>query len=174
MKKDSAPDENWRTVFPSFPVVMATVESNGSKNIITLGMVHVFSFDPPIVGIGVSPRRHSFQMLKDSGEFVINIPTKELVPQTLFCGIKSGNKIDKFKETGLTPVPGEAVKAPLIGECPVNLECKVVKETEVGDHVWFLGEVVKAHIKENYRRGDAVSYWAGEFRMMGELVGKRQ
>ena len=168
-----APEGTWYRLFPSFPVVMVTVEHGSSRNIITLGMVHIFSFDPPIIGIGVSPKRHSFEMIKESGEFVLNIPSKELVPQTLFCGIKSGSKIDKFKETGFSAVKADTVNAPLIEDCPVNIECKVVQEIVVGDHTWFFGRVQKIHMNESYKRDDALTYWSGEFRMMGELVGKR-
>ena len=174
MKKLQKPEGAWYRLFPSFPVAMVTVECEGKSNIITLAMVHVFSFEPPLIGIGVSPKRHSFSMLKGSREFVLNVPDKELIPQTLYCGVKSGRKLDKFRETGLTPVKAQFVGAPLIGECPVNIECKVVQEIETGDHVWFLGRVEAIHMDEGYDRICAASYWGGEFRMMGELIGKRQ
>lgn len=174
MKKVNKPKENWNRVFPSFPVIMASMEHKGKKNIITLGLFHQFSFNPPIIGIGVSPTHHSYGMIRDSGQFVINVPIKELVPQTLFCGIKSGKTVDKFKETGFTAKRGKNVRAPLIVECPVNLECRVINEYKIGDHQWFIGMVEKIHIDDKYDRNDAVTYWAGQFRMMGEIVGKRE
>lgn len=159
--------------FPAFPVVLATTQHNGKRNIITLGMVHVFSFKPPLVGIGIAPGRHSYSLIKESREFVLSIPGKEIVNAVQYCGTKSGRDVDKFMEAKLIPVQGETVKAPLIKECPVNLECKIVKEVEAGDHTWFIGEVKKVHIDENYNKENSLIYWNMEYRVIGELVEQR-
>jgi flavin reductase (DIM6/NTAB) family NADH-FMN oxidoreductase RutF len=155
--------------FPPFPCVLVTTQNN----IITLGMVHIFSFNPPLVGIGVSPRRHSFNLLKQSKEYVINVPPKNLLPQVSFCGENSGRNNDKFEKTGLTKQPSLKVKVPSILECPLNIECKVIKEVDTGDHVWFIGEVIAAQIDNSYNPEDAILYWGGFYRVPGNIIGKR-
>jgi flavin reductase (DIM6/NTAB) family NADH-FMN oxidoreductase RutF len=155
--------------FPCFPCVLVTTENN----IITIGMVHIFSFSPPLIGIGVSPRRCSFNLIKRSKEYVINIPTKNLLSQVSFCGENSGRDHDKYKETGLTKQPSLRVKTPSIQECPLNIECRVVKEVETGDHIWFIGEVVYAQIDSTYNPEDAILYWGGFYRIPGLVIGKR-
>lgn len=173
MKQALDSGEGWKSVFPSFPVALVTCSSGGKDNIITIGLVHVFSFKPPIIGIGVAPSRHSHGMLKTSREFVINLPSAAQVKEAMACGSKSGRDTDKFAAAGLTREKAAAVSAPLVRECPVSIECRVVKEVEVGDHEWFMGEVLKTHIEEGYRREDALQYWAGTFGKMGPAVGKR-
>jgi flavin reductase (DIM6/NTAB) family NADH-FMN oxidoreductase RutF len=167
-KTEMNPVRGIRT-FPAFPVVMAVVGKE-EKNIITIALVHVFSFNPPLVGIGVSPSRFSHELLHRSPDFSINIPSKELVEETIFCGEKSGKDFDKFEETGLTAIPGKKIGTPVIGECLVNLECKKVQVFDTGDHTWFIGEVMCAQTVENYDRERALIYWAGEFRTLGETI----
>jgi flavin reductase (DIM6/NTAB) family NADH-FMN oxidoreductase RutF len=136
-------------------------------------MVHVFSNNPPLVGIGIAPGRYSYRLIKESGEFVLGIPDKELVRVVNYCGTKSGRDVDKFKETKLTPVKGIAVKAPLIKECHVNIECSVLNEVKAGDHNWFIGEVKKVHIDETYDKETSLIYWDKEYRVVGEVVDRR-
>ncbi|NQT09459.1 flavin reductase family protein, partial [Candidatus Bathyarchaeota archaeon] len=112
---------------PAGNVVMATVVGNdGKPNIITLGMYMPISIDPPLVCIGVAPRRYSHTLLEENGEFVINTPSIDLEEQMHYCGIKSGRDVDKWAETGLTPMPSLKVKPPRIEECFSHLECRVV------------------------------------------------
>ena len=168
-KKIVEPDRGLR-LFPAFPVVLACVESEGKRNIITLGMVHVFSFEPPLVGVGVHPKRYSFAMMRNAKEFTLNIPGKDLLEKTNFCGTHSGRDTDKFRETGLTPGTSETVKSPVIEECPVNYECKVVKELETGDHVWFIAEVTRVRVSDNYDKENALIYWGKEYRTAGKVL----
>lgn len=156
--------------FPAFPVVLAAMQHNGIRNIITLGMVHVFSFKPPLIGIGIAPGRYSYKLIKESGEFVLGIPDKEIARAVKYCGTHSGRDVDKFRETKLTPVKGRTVKAPLIRECPVNLECTNVKEIEAGDHTWFIGEVKEVHIDDDYNKENSLIYWDTEYRVIGEKI----
>jgi flavin reductase (DIM6/NTAB) family NADH-FMN oxidoreductase RutF len=167
-KSDMNPVRGIRT-FPAFPVVLVVVGKE-EKNIITIALVHAFSFNPPLVGIGVMPTRFSHELLHRSPDFSINIPSKELVEETIFCGEKSGKDYDKFEETGLTPVMGKKIGSPIIEECLVNLECKKVQTFDTGDHTWFIGEVVHAQTVDNYDRERALIYWAGEFRTLGEII----
>jgi flavin reductase (DIM6/NTAB) family NADH-FMN oxidoreductase RutF len=158
-----------RKEFPSFPVVAVTVRDN----IIAIGLVHAFSFDPPMIGIGVNPKRYSYQLLEETKDFGVNIPTKNLVEQVNLCGNISGRNRNKFQEAGLTPMKAKIIKSALIEECPVNLECANVQKLDFGgSHSWFVGEVVAAHRDENYDREQALSYWKSEYRVMGDLVKK--
>ena len=167
MKKQITPDEA-EDCFSGFPVVLATVK--GSKdNIITLAMCHVFSFKPPYIGVGIAPKRFSHGLFKESDDFAVNIPTRELLRATEICGSKSGRKVDKFEASGLTREKAERITAPLIAECPVNIECIKFKEVDAGDHTWFIGEIVAARRAESYKVADMMLYW-GEYRLIGELV----
>ena len=145
MKVKKAP----RTALFPCPVVLVTsVGSEGKPNIITLAWAGIVCSDPPTIGVGIRPHRHSFRLIEESGEFVVNIPTTRILEQTDFCGVVSGKDVDKFSATGLTPEPAERVKPPLIRECPVNIECTVKKKIPLGVHHLFLGEVVSVHVDE--------------------------
>lgn len=133
------------------PAVMVSMADKGGKyNIITLGWVGTVCTNPPMVSISVRPERYSYQILKDTGEFVINLTTKDLAFATDYCGVKSGRDVDKFKEMKLTALPGKEVKAPLIGESPVSIECKVREIQELGSHHMFLADVVAVHVENEY------------------------
>ena len=125
------------------PVVMVSLaDRDGRPNIITLAWVGTVCTNPPMVSISVRPERYSYPILKEAGEFVINLTTKELAFATDYCGVKSGRDVDKFKEMGLTPIPASEVKAPMIKESPVNIECKVRQILPLGSHDMFLADVV--------------------------------
>lgn len=162
--------------FPAFPVVLAAVgdgNGEGEKNIITVVLVHMFSFNPPVLGIGVSPSRYSYNLLDKSEDFSINVPGKELVEEVLFCGQKSGKDLNKFEECGFTYAKGKKIKSPVLPECMVNLECKKINKIDAGDHTWFLGEVVHAEMENNIDRTRALMYWSGEFRVIGDIIRRR-
>jgi len=145
----SVPLDRALQIGPPTSVVLATcISSDGKPNIITLGMYMPISNKPPLIVIGVSPRRYSHQLIMETAEFVVNVPTKDIVEQTVFCGTVSGRSHDKFKEAGLTPVPANIVKPPLIKECVSSLECKVTAKYTCGDHTLFVGEVVATHVKK--------------------------
>jgi flavin reductase (DIM6/NTAB) family NADH-FMN oxidoreductase RutF len=131
-------------------VVMATcVDPKGRANIITLGMFMSISSTPPLVCIGVSPKRFSHDLIAESGEFVVNAPSIELMKEMDFCGTASGRDVDKFAETGLTPIPSSRVKPPRIEECFGHLECRMVQRYTLGDHTLFVGEVLAASADED-------------------------
>lgn len=167
MKNSIAPDKA-DEAFAGFPVVLATV--SGSKdNVITLAMCHVFSFKPPLIGVGIAPRRFSYGLFKESKDFAINIPDKKMLRAVQICGSKSGRDVDKFSASGLTKEKADKISAPLIAECPVNIECVKVKEAETGDHTWFIGEVVASRSSPEYRRADMILFW-NDYRVIGDLV----
>jgi flavin reductase (DIM6/NTAB) family NADH-FMN oxidoreductase RutF len=163
------------------PTVLVTVKAEEKNpNIITVAWTGVFSHSPAIVYIAVHPARYSNSIIKESMEYVINIPSENLAKITDYCGIVSGRNVNKFEETGLTPIPANAVKAPLIKECAVNIECKVKDIINYGSHDIFVGEIVAIHyneevIKENgtpdVEKIRPYGYSFGEYRSMGEKLG---
>jgi len=142
---------------PAGVVVMATcVGEDDRANIITLGMYMPISIRPPMVCIGVAPQRHSHGLIEETGEFVVNVPPITIKEQMHYCGVKSGRDVDKFAETGLTPMPSLKVKPPRIEECFGHIECKVVQSHVCGDHTLFVGEVVATSADEGVMRGDVL------------------
>ena len=138
----------WPALFPCPVVLVTSIDSNGKPNIITLAWAGTVCSEPPTVGLGIRPQRYSYRLIEDSGELVVNIPTKDLLKEADYCGVVSGKNVDKFSETGLTPEPAEKVKPPLIKECPVNLECVVKEKIPLGVHHLFLAEIVLVHIDQ--------------------------
>lgn len=133
------------------PVVMVSViDQEGKPNIITVAWAGTICTNPPMVSISIRPERYSHQLLKDSGEFVINLTTLELAYATDYCGVKSGRDVDKFKVLGLHSLPSDKVKPPLIEESPVNMECRVTQSYLLGSHELFMAEVVAVHADEKY------------------------
>lgn len=163
------------------PVAMVSVaDKEGKQNIITIAWTGTICSDPPMVSISVRPERYSYHMIKETGEFVINLTTKELAFATDYCGVKSGRDVDKFAAMQLTPVRGEKVKAPLIAESPVNLECKVTEVKHLGTHDMFMAEVVCVHADEKYmdeqnrfhlEMADPIVYSHGTYMTTGEKIG---
>ena len=133
------------------PVVMVSVaDKEGRSNIITVAWAGTICTNPAMVSISVRPERYSHSIIKETGEFVINLTTKDLTFATDYCGVKSGRDVDKFKEMNLTALPASQVKAPLIAESPVNIECKVRDVLALGSHDMFLADVVAVHADEKY------------------------
>ena len=178
-KKNLKPD----THLTPTPAVMVSCQRGEEKpNIITIAWVGVICSDPPMLSISVRPSRYSYGIIKESGEFIVNIPTLEQCKETDYCGIVSGRDVDKFEDTGLTPEPSTALNAPSIKECPVSLECELKDIIELGAHDLFLGEVVAVTADESVLDGDrlepsrfkTVAYMppAHEYWSLGEYVGR--
>ncbi|MDF1536142.1 MAG: flavin reductase family protein [bacterium] len=137
------------TVLSPVPAALVTCQDRGGRsNIITIAWTGVVCSDPPMVSISIRPSRYSHGIIKETGEFVVNIPPSRIVREVDSCGIVSGRKVDKFAETGLTPTPASIVSPPLIDECTVSLECRVTEIVPLGVHDMFLGEIVATHIAE--------------------------
>ena len=175
MKKEIPVSKGLRQ-FPIRPVYLLSCGHKGKKNVITIGMFASFSGKPTLVGVGIAPSRYSFDLIRQSGEYVVNAVDEKLMEATRICGQKSGREVDKFKLAKLTPKKGITVNAPLIKESPVNIECKVVKEVEAGDHVWFIAEVLAAHVRKGYNWSDGLLFkWIGEdgfYYKVGEKIGE--
>jgi len=175
MKKEIPVSEGLRQL-PIRPVYLVSAKHKRKKNIITIGMFAFFSGKPSLVGVGIAPSRYSFDLIRQSGEYVVNAVDDKLIEAVRVCGSKSGRDMDKFELAKLTPVKGVKVKAPCIKESPVSIECKVVKEVEVGDHVWFIGEVQATHVREGYDWSDGLLFkWIGKegfYYKVGKQIGK--
>lgn len=137
-------------LYPLPAVLVSVADKQGNHNVFTVAWAGTVCSDPAMVSISVRPERHSYHMILETGEFVINLTTKELAFATDYCGVKSGKDIDKFKEMHLTPIPADKVSPPLIKESPVNIECRVTQRISLGTHDMFLAEVVAVHADEAY------------------------
>ncbi len=163
------------------PVVMVSMaDQSGKYNIITIAWTGTVCTNPPMVSISVRPERYSYPILRESGEFVINLTTRELAFATDYCGVKSGRDVDKFKELKLTALPACEVGAPLIGESPVNIECRVRQVMPLGSHHMFLAEVAAVHADEKYmdekrkfhlEKAEPIVYSHGAYLVCGEQLG---
>ncbi len=138
-----------RLLYPNRIVLVTSADSSGKPNIVTLAWCCPLSADPPLVGISLTKKRYSYQLISETKEFVINIPPYELADAAMVCGTRSGRNTDKFKEAGLTQENSGKVKPPRIRECYAHLECKLVNGVETGDHILMIGEVLKAHKKKD-------------------------
>lgn len=124
-------------------------------NVMTADWVVPLSFSPPLLGVAVGHTRYTHRLIRESGEFVIAVPTLELLKDVWIAGTVSGERENKFGRLSLTPVKSEKVKVPSIKECQANLECKLVKEVEVGDHTLFVGEIVNVTYGDAFMHGEA-------------------
>ena len=143
------------TLLSPVPAVMVSCGEGENKNIITIGWTGIINSDPPITYISVRKSRHSHHIIEETGEFVINLTTEKLAYATDYCGVKSGRDVDKFKELNLTPETGEKVRCPMITQCPVNLECRVMEVKSYPTHDMFIAEIVAVHADDEiiYEKG---------------------
>jgi flavin reductase (DIM6/NTAB) family NADH-FMN oxidoreductase RutF len=163
------------------PVVMVSCNRKGEKpNIVTVAWTGTICSDPATVSISVRPERYSHDIIEETGEFVINLVTKDLTYATDYCGVRSGRDVDKFKEMNLTPLPSKMIDAVGIEESPVNIECKVVEVKKLGSHDMFIAEVVNVTVDDRYmdennkfnlNDSDLVAYSHGEYFTLGEKIG---
>ena len=130
--------------------VLVTCGHKDSCNIITIAWISPVSSKPPGVIISVKGDRYSYNLLKECGEYAINIPDIKILPQVHFCGTKSGKDVNKFQETNLTGIEAKTIDTLLIDECVGHLECKIVQTLDVGQHTLFVGEVTTAQVAEDY------------------------
>jgi flavin reductase (DIM6/NTAB) family NADH-FMN oxidoreductase RutF len=171
MPKKSLPLSKAYGLLEPGPVVMVTTAFKIKANIMTMSWYTMMEFEPPIVGCVISNRNYTFNILKKTRECVINIPTLELAEKVVGCGNSSGRKIDKFKVFGLTQVNASRVKAPLIGECYANLECKVFDDKMVDKYNFFILEVLKAWIDPTRKDPRTIHHCGrGAFIVAGETI----
>ena len=167
-------------VYP-IPAVMVSCGTFEKSNIITVAWTGILNTNPAMVYISVRPERYSYNLIKESGEFVINLTTEDLAYATDWCGVKSGANVDKFKEMKLTKQRANFVKCPMIDESPVSVECKVKEIRELGSHHMFIADVLSIDADEKYidtkgafdiSKCDLISYANGGYYAQGKKIGK--
>ncbi len=168
-------------VYP-LPAAMVSVgTADGKTNILTIAWTGTICTNPAMLYISVRPERYSYGMIKESGEFVVNLTTEALAKATDYCGVRSGKDIDKWKETGLTKGKAKELRfAPIIEECPVNIECRVTEVKELGSHDMFIAEVVSVQVSEEYldesgkfclNETGLMAYSHGTYMSLGKEIG---
>ena len=176
---------NWKPGTMVYPVPAALVSCGANEeeyNVLTIAWTGTICSNPPMCYISVRPERHSHDIIKRTGEFVINLTTAELAYATDWCGVRSGRDHNKFAEMHLTPRKGELVNAPIIMECPLNIECKVKEIIPLGSHDMFIAEVVNVQAEESLinpttglfdlERARLIAYSHGQYYELGKRIGK--
>ena len=176
--------ESWKAGNMLYPVpaVMVSCQRNGEKpNIITVAWAGTICSDPAMVSISIRPERYSYDIIKDSGEFVINLVNTELTGACDWCGVRSGRDYDKFKELKLSEYKSEFMAVPAIDESPVNIYCKVKKIEKLGSHDMFIAEVVGVTVDDKYmdekgrfdlKAANLMAYSHGEYFALGKKLGR--
>lgn len=163
------------------PAVLVSCGTMEKSNIITIAWTGIINTNPAMVYISVRPNRYSYNLIKEQGEFVINLTTKNLARATDWCGVKTGAKVDKFKQMNLHKEKAKFVKCPLIKESPVSVECKVKQINELGTHHMFVAEVLAINADERYidekgafdiSKCDLIAYSNGHYYSLGKKIGK--
>lgn len=167
-------------IYP-IPAVLVTSGDMKNSNILTVAWTGILNTNPAIVYISVRPERYSYKLIKENKEFAINLTNEKLAYATDWCGVRSGAKFDKFKEMKLTKEKAEFIKAPLIKESPVSIECKVIEERNLGSHTMFIAEVLSIDADEKYidekgafdiSKCDLIAYANGGYYKLGKKLGK--
>lgn len=175
--------EFWRAgnmVYPLPAVLISCQREDEKPNLFTVAWTGTICTNPAMVYISVRPERYSYAIIEETKEFVINLSTEDMVKAVDFCGVRSGRTVDKFKETGLTPIPAQLVKAPLVEESPVNIECRLKEIVKLGSHDMFIAEVLGVNVDTKYLnekgkfelgKSKLVAYSHGEYYGLGNLIG---
>lgn len=175
---------NWKPgnmIYPIPSVIVTCGDSQENFNAITIAWTGTICTNPPMTYISIRPSRHSYDIIKKTGEFVINLTTEELVKATDYCGVRSGKNEDKIKNCGLTLGQSKVVKAPIINESPVNIECKVKEIKKLGSHDMFIAEVVSVNVDDDYidenntfhlSKSKPICYSHGRYYSLGKELGK--
>ncbi len=168
------------TLLSPVPPALVSCGTLEKPNIITIGWTGIVNTKPPMTYISVRPERYSYNLIKNSGEFVINLTTSVLIKKADFCGVKSGAKVNKFEQCGFHAVPANVISTPIIEECPLSLECVVKQIIPLGSHDMFLAEIVGADIDERYidskgklnlQQCGLAAYSHGEYFALGRKLG---
>ena len=184
IKEDSKINKiSWKAgnmLYP-LPVVMVSLtDKEGNSNIITLAWAGTICTNPPMLSVSIRPERYSYKIIKETGEFVVNLTTKELAYATDYCGVKSGKDVDKFEKMRLTKLASEKINAVAIAESPVNIECKVRQIMELGSHSLFIADVVNVRVDSRYidekgrfnlAKSELIAYSHGRYYELGKELG---
>ncbi|MBD5468464.1 MAG: flavin reductase family protein [Lachnospiraceae bacterium] len=168
-------------LYPIPAVLISVADKNGNPNLFTASWVGTVCSDPPMVSVSVRPERYSYHMIEETGEFVVNLTTKQLVRAADYCGVRSGRDENKWEGAGLTPVTGTKVRAPYVKESPVNIECKVTNKLALGTHDMFIGTVAAVLVDDAYmdeknafhlEQAEPIVYSHGTYHELGAALGK--
>lgn len=169
------------TLTAPIPPAMVTVGDFDNANILAIAWTGILATQPPKTYISVRPSRHSYGMLKENGEFVINLPSVDLARTVDYVGIYTGAKVDKWQKCGLTKQKSDKVSPPTVAECPIALECRVTDVLPMGSHDVFVADIVGVSCREElidekgkmrFDRADLLAYAHGEYYSLGEIVGR--
>ena len=167
-------------LYPVPAVLVSVADREGKSNLFTVAWAGTVCTNPPMLSISVRPERYSYHMIKETGEFVVNLTTESMAFATDYCGVRSGRDTDKWKDTGLTREKASVVSVPLVKESPVSLECRVVRIDQLGSHHMFLAEVVAVDVDEEYMdekdsfhlsAAKPLAYSHGRYYGLGECFG---
>jgi flavin reductase (DIM6/NTAB) family NADH-FMN oxidoreductase RutF len=177
--------QNWKPgnmVYPLPAALISCGDLEGVKNLLTISWLGTICSDPPMCYISVRPERFSHELIRQSGEFVINLTTTEMARVTDWCGVKSGRNFDKFKECGLTPLRATVVKCPVVAESPISIECRVREIKPLGSHDMFIADVVNIIADDRYIDAETgafslaasgiMAYSHGTYYSLGKRIGK--
>ena len=162
------------------PPTLVTCEHNGVSNVFTVAWTGILCTQPPVTYISVRPERYSYELISESGEFVINLATEELTKAVDICGVKSGRKLDKFAHLGLTCEKASKVSAPILAQSPVNIECKVREVVKLGTHDMFIADIVALDVANELidekgrlalEKAGLLAYSHGEYYGLGKKLG---
>lgn len=168
------------TILSPLPAVLVSCGTPEKPNVLTIGWTGIINTHPPMTYISVRPERYSYNIIKESGEFVINLTTSAMCRETDFCGVRSGKNTDKFKECKFTAVKSNTISAPCIEECPVNIECKITESKNFGTHTMFIAEITGINIDDKYinskgklnlQQCGLMAYSHGEYFSLGKKLG---
>jgi flavin reductase (DIM6/NTAB) family NADH-FMN oxidoreductase RutF len=165
------------------PVVLVSCSDKTSRraNIITIAWCGVVCSVPPLISVSIRRSRYSHKLIRDAGDFVINIPTKDILKQVDLCGIRSGRDTNKFRDCGFTEEASSVISSAMIKECPVNIECRLKDITDLGSHDMFIGQVLKVHVNSDildengsidYTKASPLVYTQGSYREVGKEIGR--
>jgi len=169
------------TLLAPLPVVMVSCGTAEKANIVTVAWTGIISSKPPKTYISLRQSRHSYNIIRESGEFVINVPSSALAKCVDFCGIYTGKKVDKFEKMRLTAIPSSEVSVPMISECPLNLECRVTDIVSLGSHDMFIADILAVNADDNLfdannklhlEKAELCSFAHGEYFSLGRSLGK--
>lgn len=173
VKIDVSSESARHLLHPKMVVLASSLDQEGNPNIITLAWAMPTSFDPPLVAISVGRTRYSHDLIQEAGEFVINVPSEDLLNEVKFCGSHSGSTTDKFRKAGITAVDSEEVEAPRIKECVAHLECDLFDEFPAGDHTIFVGKILAGSVEDDIFDEDSGNYDMGKFEPIFHVGGSQ-
>ncbi|MDY0297593.1 MAG: flavin reductase family protein [Acidobacteriota bacterium] len=169
-------------LYPAPAVLVSCGNHDGRKNLVTVAWTGTVCSDPPMCSISLRPERFSHELIRESGEFAVNLTTAAMARAVDWCGVKSGREFDKFSETGLTPLRASRISAPLVVESPVNLECRVTEMRRLGSHTLFIAEILAIQADPVYYRSGTgyfdlsasapLCYCHGHYYRLGKPIGK--